>query len=135
MPFNVKGNELDEAIGAALAAGRRPEVRAASDELSRLADDNVRAIAGRVSELVARGNDAEREQLAERRREQYAAIIAARREACAVDDRPAARASSPRRGGDRAPARPRPRAPDPWEGGSVGAPAPCRIEGRRRVSQ
>ena len=55
MPFNVKINELDDAVGAALAAGDRPEVRAASDELSRLADDNVRTIADRVTELVARG--------------------------------------------------------------------------------
>ncbi len=84
MPFDVRGAQLEEAIGAALAAGRRPEVRAASEQLSRAADDNLRAIVGRVSELVARGHDAEREQLARHRQEQYAAITA-RREACAVD--------------------------------------------------
>jgi len=83
MPFNVKINELDDAVGAALAAADRPEVRAGSDELSRLADENVRAIAARVSELVARGNDAERQQLAERRISRHR-DIAARRELCDV---------------------------------------------------
>jgi hypothetical protein len=83
MPFNVEGDELDDALGAALAAGRRPEVRAASERLSRLADENVRSIVERVSELSARGMDAEREQLAERRRARYAEI-SARRENCAV---------------------------------------------------
>jgi hypothetical protein len=83
MPFNVQIAEFDDAVGAALAAGARPEVRAASDNLSRLADDNVRAIADRVRELVARGDDLERQQLAERRRRSHR-DIAARREACDV---------------------------------------------------
>ena len=81
MPFNVRLHQLDDALGAALAAAERSEVRAAAGELSRLADDNVRAIVDRVRVLVARGDDTERQQLVERRQHGYRAI-AARREIC-----------------------------------------------------
>ena len=81
MPFNVRLSQLDDALGAALAAAERSEVRAAAGELSRLADDNVRAIVDRVRVLVARGDDTERQQLVERRQNGYRAI-AARREIC-----------------------------------------------------
>ena len=91
MPFDVRIDDLDDAIGAALAAGTRAEVRAASERLSRLADDNVRAIAERVAELVARGSDAEREQLRRAPPAAATGTIASRREACAVVDRPAPR--------------------------------------------
>lgn len=83
MPFDVRIDDFEDAIGAALAAGTRAEVRTESDRLSRLADDNVQAIAERVAELVARGADAERDELAERRQRRHR-TIAARREACAV---------------------------------------------------
>jgi hypothetical protein len=83
MPFNVEDDDVDDAIGAALAAGQRAEVRAASERVSRLADENIRSIVERVSELSARGMDAERKQLVERRRARYA-DIATRRHACAV---------------------------------------------------
>jgi hypothetical protein len=83
MPFDVGMDDFGYAIEAALAAGTRAEVRAGSDRLSRLADDNVRAIAERVGELVERGSDVERKELAERRRRRHRSI-ASRREACAV---------------------------------------------------
>ncbi|GAA4725200.1 hypothetical protein GCM10023350_04590 [Nocardioides endophyticus] len=83
MPFDVRIEDLGDAIGAALAAGTRAEVRAGSERLSRLADENVRAIAERVGELVERGLDVERKELAEHRQRRYRSI-ANRREACAV---------------------------------------------------
>jgi hypothetical protein len=83
MPFDVRIGDFDDAIGAALAAGTRADVRAGSERLSRLADDNVRAIAERVGELVERGSDVERKELAERRQRRYSSI-ASRRDACAV---------------------------------------------------
>lgn len=83
MPFDVRIDDFEDAVGAALAAGARAEVRRESDRLSRLADDNVRAIAERVGELVARGSDVERKELAERRQRRHRSI-ASRREACAV---------------------------------------------------
>ena len=46
MPFDVRIGDFEDAIGAALAAGTRAEVRTGSERLSRLADDNVRAIVG-----------------------------------------------------------------------------------------
>lgn len=79
MPYNVRMAELEDAIGAAFAAGERPEVRQASEELNRLADANVRAIADRVGELVADGTD--RQELADRRRRHFL-DVEARREAC-----------------------------------------------------
>ena len=87
MPFNVRLHRLDDALGAALAAGERPEVRAEARELSRLADDNVRAIADRVRVLVARGHDAERQQLVERRQRRYREIAARRATCDAATDR------------------------------------------------
>jgi polysaccharide pyruvyl transferase WcaK-like protein len=83
MPFDVRIDDLGDAIGVALAAGGRAEVRAGSERLSQLADDNVRAIAERVGELVGRGLDVERKELAERRQRRHRSI-ANRREACAV---------------------------------------------------
>lgn len=83
MPFGVRIDDFEDAVGAALAAGARAEVRHESDRLSRLADDNVRAIAARVGELVARGSDVERKELAERRQRRHRSI-ASRRDACAV---------------------------------------------------
>jgi hypothetical protein len=83
MPYDVSITALDDAIGAALALEGRADVRAASERLGRLAEDNVRAIAEYVTELAGRGWDAEREQLAERRRRRYGAI-SSRREACAA---------------------------------------------------
>jgi len=81
MPYDVRIDDLDDALGAALVAGRRSEVRAASERLSTLADDNVRAIAEQVSEVVGRGWDVERERLAEHRQRRHRAI-SNRREAC-----------------------------------------------------
>ncbi len=83
MPFDVRIGDFEDAIGAALAAGSRAEVRTGSERLSRLADDNVRAIVERVGELVERGSDVERKELAERRQRRHSSI-ASRREACAV---------------------------------------------------
>jgi len=83
MPFDVRAVDLEDAIGAALAAGTRAEVRTESERLSRLADDNVRAIVERVTELVARGSDVQRKELAERRQRRHGSI-ASRRAACAV---------------------------------------------------
>ena len=83
MPFDVSLDGLDAAVGDALAAGERSEVREAAGELSRLADDNVRAIVERVRLLVARGDDTERQQLVERRQGRYRAI-AAGQETCDV---------------------------------------------------
>ncbi|MEI5675760.1 MULTISPECIES: polysaccharide pyruvyl transferase family protein [unclassified Nocardioides] len=74
MPFHVAVTDLDEAMGAALGARNRPEVREASARLSRLADENVRAIADRVGELTAGLTDAVREERAETR---LAALAAA----------------------------------------------------------
>jgi hypothetical protein len=81
MPYDVRIVDLDDALAAALAAGRRSEVRAASERLSTLADDNVRGIADQVSEVVARGWDVEREELAEHRQRRHRSI-SSRREAC-----------------------------------------------------
>ena len=62
-------------------------MRAEARELSRLADDNVRATSDRVRRLVARGDDTERQQLIERRQRRYR-TIAARRATCdAATDR------------------------------------------------
>jgi len=68
MPYNVAVADLEEAMGAALEAGQRPEVVEASRELSRLADQNVRSIAERVRELSAQRAGSVREQRAEARR-------------------------------------------------------------------
>lgn len=73
MPFNVALGDLEQAMGAALEAGRRPEVVEASRELSRLADHNARTIADRVRELVATRTDVVREERAEVRRAALAA--------------------------------------------------------------
>ncbi len=81
MPFDVPVRQLDDALGAAVAAAARPEVRSASDELSRLADANVRAIADQVRGLAGQGADAERRALAERRQRTHR-DIAARRGLC-----------------------------------------------------
>ncbi len=74
MPYGVLLADLDAAVGAALAAGRRPEVREASDELSRLADANVREIAARVRAQAGQRDSEERLEVAAERRATYERI-------------------------------------------------------------
>jgi polysaccharide pyruvyl transferase WcaK-like protein len=78
MPFDVSLDELDSAIGRALANAERPEVLKRSQELSRLAHENLTDLADRVLTMARTQTDADRQARAELRRQVHTAMLAER---------------------------------------------------------
>lgn len=86
MPYNVDLPDLDREIGRALDLARRDETVAASTELVRLADTNVRALADLVLSAAAERSAAEIETRAQARITAYTPIVA-QRKACEPQER------------------------------------------------
>ena len=77
MPFDVALGDLDAAITAAEAAGRRPEVAARSAALAHRAHEHLEDLARRVLALAAADTPADRAARADRRREHRRTAVAA----------------------------------------------------------